>query len=72
MDGKEGKNFNLILVPIDIQVDKHSFALDYHISIYFELENRKFNRDKVFEMTHESLKKMKIEVEDVLEEFIPI
>ena len=37
-DGKDGMHFNLIQIPSDVEVGDHGFALNYHISIYFEIE----------------------------------
>jgi len=41
----------LTKVPFDVEVGKYGFALDYHISIHFEIGDRNLSRDEVFEMT---------------------
>ena len=37
-DGKEGMHYNLTHISLDVKVGDHGFALDYHISIHFEIE----------------------------------
>jgi len=39
-DGKEGIHFNLTQIPHEVEVGEHGFALDYHISIHFEVGDR--------------------------------
>ena len=65
-------HFNLTQIPLDVEVDDHGFALDYHVSIHFKLEGKDVDRDEVFELTKERLKAMKIEVGEILGELIDI
>ena len=39
-DGKERMHFNLTQIYLDVEVGDHGFALDYHLSIHFELEGK--------------------------------
>ena len=36
-DGRVGQHFNLIQVPLDVEVHKFGFSLDYQIAIHFEM-----------------------------------
>ena len=72
IDGKEGRHFNLTQVPFDVEVDEGGFALDYQIAIPFELCERNLTRDEIYIKTIERLKKMNIELGDVLGELVAI
>ena len=72
IDGKEGGHFNLTQVPFDVEVDEGGFALDYQIAIPFELCERNLTRDEIYIKTIERLKKMDIELGDVLRELVAI
>ena len=72
IDGKKGMHFNLTQIPLDVEVGDHGFALDYHISIHFELEGRELDRDMIIDLTKDRLKSMKIEVGEILGEPIAI
>src|ERR1700738_2131295 len=62
MDGNDGMYYNLTQIPLDVEVGDHGFALDYHISIHFEIEKIELDRDVIFNLTKDRLKTMSIEV----------
>ena len=72
IDGKEGGHFNLTQVPFDVEIDEGGFALDYQIAITFELCERNLTRDEIHSKTIERLKKMDIELGDILGEPVAI
>ena len=72
VDGKEGGHFNLTQVPFDVEIDEGGFALDYQIAIAFELCDRNLTRDEIYSKTIERLKKMDIELGDILGEPVAI
>ena len=71
-DGKKRMHFNLTQIPLDVEVGDYGFTLDYHISIYFEIERRELDRDVILNLTNDRLKAMGIEVEEVLGELIVV
>jgi hypothetical protein len=71
-DGKDGMHFNLTHIPSDVEVGDHGFALDYHISIHFEIERIEMDRDVILNLTKEILKAMRVEVGEVLGEPIAV
>lgn len=71
-DGKEGMHYNLTQIPSDVEVGDHGFALDYHISIHFEIERIELDRDVILNLTKDRLKTMRIEVGEVLGEPIAV
>jgi len=71
-DGKEENHYNLTQLPHELEVDEHDFALDYHVAIFFELEDLVLLKDDVMSMVVARLKHINIEVEDILGEPIAI
>ena len=72
IDGKEGGHFNLTQVPFDVEIDEGGFALDYQIAITLELVERTLSRDEIYTKTLERLKKMDIELGDIIGEPVVI
>ena len=67
VDGIEGQHFNLTQIPFDLKVDENGIALDYQISISFEIGNLKVSKENVMEKVKESvMEKVK---ESVMEKF---
>ena len=64
--------FNLTQIPLYVEVGDHRFALDYHISIHFEIKRREFDRDVILNLTNDRLKTMIIDVEKILGEPIAV
>ena len=71
-DGKEGMHYNLTQIPSDVKVGENGFALDYHISIHFEIEGIELDRDVILNLTNDRLKTMRIEVGEILGEPIAV
>ena len=71
-DGNDGIHYNLTQIPSDVEVGEKGFALDYHVSIHFEIEIIELNRDVILNLTKHRLKIMKIEVGEVLGEPIAV
>ena len=71
-DGKDGMHYNLTQIPSDVEVGENEFALDYHISIHFEIERIKLDRDVILNLTNDRLKTMRIEVGKILREPIVV
>ena len=71
---KRGWNRRAILqfnsIPFDIEVDEHGFALDYQIAISFKIGDLKLSKEVILKKVKEGLNKMKIEVEELIEESI--
>lgn len=47
MDGKEGGHFNLTQISFDVETDENGFALDYQVTITFELYEGTLLRDEI-------------------------
>ena len=67
-DGKEEQHLNLTQIPFDVEVDEHSFSLDYYIAIAFEISTSKLAKDIILEKVKAQLEKMKIEVGEMIGE----
>jgi hypothetical protein len=65
-------HFNLTQIPSDVEVGDHEFALDYYISIHFEIERIELDRDVILNLINDRLKTMMIEVGEVLGEPIAV
>ena len=72
IDGKEGGHFNLTQVPFDVEVDEEGFTLDYQVAITFELCDRNLSRDEIHAKTEAKLKRMNIQLGEMLREPIAI
>ena len=64
--------FNLTQIPLYVEVGDHRFALDYHISIHFEIERRELDRDVILNLTNDRLKTIRIDVGKFLGEPIAV
>ena len=71
-DGKDGMHYNLTQIPSDVEVGENEFALDYHISIHFEIERIELDRDVILNLTNDRLKTIRIEVGEILREPIVV
>ena len=67
-DGIEGQHFNLTQIPFDVEIDELGFSLDYHIAISFEIGESKWPRESILEKIKARLRKMKMEVGEMISE----
>ena len=59
-------------VPFDVEVDEGEFALDYQVAITFELCDQNLSRDEIHAKTEARLKRMNIQLGEMLGEPIAI
>ena len=71
-DGIEGQHFNLTQLPFDVEVDENGFSFDYQVSIHFELNETKWEKDDIMNKVKERLEVMKIKTGDLIGEPIAI
>ena len=55
-------------VPFDVEVDEGEFALDYQVAITFELCDQNLSRDEINAKTEARLKRMNIQLGEMLGE----
>ena len=67
-EGEDGQHFNITQIPLDVEVNVNGFAPDYHIAIFFELEEEMFSKEVVMELITNRLSHMKIELGDKIGE----
>ena len=61
LDGKGGKHFNLIQLPLETEIDpRTSLSLDYQVVVFFERPTTDFTHDEIFTRVIERLTKMDI------------
>lgn len=56
----EGEHYNLIQLSFNVKIDENGFSFDYQISIHFELEEQKQERDVIIHKVKKRLSTMKI------------
>ena len=71
-DGKSGQHFNLTQIPLDVEVDKFGFLLDYQIAIFFEMDESEWKNDVIMPLVESRLKNMGIELGDIIGELIAL
>ena len=65
-------HYNLTQISSDVEVSDHEFALDYHISIHFEIERIELDIHVILNLTNDRLKTMRIGVGEILGEPIAV
>lgn len=70
-DNKEGQNFHITQIPFDVETNDR-FAMDYHIALFFDLEEMVILREEALEKITKRLEEMKILLGDEIIEPIAI
>ena len=71
-DGIEDQYFNLTQLPFDVEVNEHGFSFDYQVSIHFELNEIKYEKDSIMNKIKEILNIMNIKTGELIAEPIAI
>ena len=71
-DGKMGQHFNLTQIPLDVEVDRFGFSFYYHIAISLKMGEIEWENDTIMSLVENRLKKMSIDLGDIIGEPIAL